>query len=359
MRHRLTLSRHISWRLASAIVLSFLGGILLITVLDFAQLAAWIRPGVLTFSDAALAALLRGPSLAYQLLPFATLFGAIATFVSLNRRNELTIARSAGVSAWQILTPAIAVAVLFGLAAISFYNPGAAALREASVSYGVGTRTASLASGGRVWLRQDGNDGPSIIGAAQTAEEGALLLDVTAFLFDRDDNFRARIDAAEARLMGNEWVFTEPQLSDLGAPTRRIDEYRLHTSLTLAQISESLVDPETVAFWRLPRLIAIADEASLPANQLRLRYHELLALPLLLSAMVLIAAVVSLRFSRTLKLGRLIVAGAGSGFLLYLLLEVSRNFGSGGVVPPAVAAWAPAVLAALVSVTILLNEEDG
>ena len=73
-------------------------------------------------------------------------------------------------------------------------------------------------------------------------------------------------------------------------------------------------------FWRLPALIAVANAQSLSADDLRLRMHALLSLPLLLVAMILIAAAVSLRFSRTLKLGRLIVTGAASGIGLAMTM---------------------------------------
>ena len=75
--------------------------------------------------------------------------------------------------------------------------------------------------------------------------------------------------------------------------------------------------------------------------------------------MVWIAAIFSLRFSRTLSLGRLLVTGAASGFVLYFVLTVSKDLGRGGVVSPTIAAWAPVLLALLVSVAVLLREEDG
>ena len=42
-----------------------------------------------------------------QTVPFVGLFSAMATLVSLNRRYELVIARSAGISAWQFLLPCL------------------------------------------------------------------------------------------------------------------------------------------------------------------------------------------------------------------------------------------------------------
>lgn len=354
----LTLSRHIAWQLAKWILPIFVVFIVLMMVVDFTQLARWIGSSNIDTRTAVLVSVLRGPGLAETVLPFAVLFGTMVAFVQLNRRLEFTVTRAAGVSAWQILLPASAVAFTIGVLAVTVYNPGATALREWSVTIG-GLGNSSFTNGGPVWLRQGGNSGPSIIGASETAEEGMVLAGVTAFLFDNSGEFTRRIDAPTARLEGNEWVFDRPVIITIGQPPYSTDEFRLHTNLTLPQIRESLADPDTVPFWRLPGLIEIASATSLPANDLRLRLNALLSLPVLLVAMVLIAAAVSLKFSRTLNIGRLIVAGTASGFVLYVILVVSRDLGRGGIVSPIVAAWAPVLLAVLLSVSVLLREEDG
>jgi lipopolysaccharide export system permease protein len=83
------------------------------------------------------------------------------------------------------------------------------------------------------------------------------------------------------------------------------------------------------------------------------------SLPLLLAAMVLVAAMFSLRFSRTLRVGPLIAFGATTGFALYVVLVVSRSLAESGVVSAPIAAWTPTVLALLISTSVLLREEDG
>ena len=354
-----TLSRHVGWQLAKWIMLIFLVFVFLMIVFDFTQLARWIGTS-LDLNTALAVSAMRGPGLAETVLPFAVLFAAMAAFFQMNRRLELTVTRAAGLSAWQILGPASVVALIVGVLATTLYNPGAAALREWSVSVGgFGGGNAGFLNGGEVWLRQAGDGGPSIIGAERTAGAGTVLAGVTAFVFDGDGSFRQRVDAPRAELIGDEWVFTRPVLTVVGQAPYTVEEYRLHTNLSLAQIRESLADPATVAFWRLPDLIEVAAASALPADDLRLRWQELLSLPFLLVAMVWIAAMFSLRFSRTLSLGRLLVTGASSGFVLYIILTVSKDLGRGGVVSPAIAAWAPVLLALLVSVSVLLREEDG
>jgi lipopolysaccharide export system permease protein len=75
--------------------------------------------------------------------------------------------------------------------------------------------------------------------------------------------------------------------------------------------------------------------------------------------MVLLAAIVSLRFSRSRDVGNMILAGVGAGFMLYVVSKIATDLGSGGIVPPALAAWLPAIVTLLVGSTVLLHLEDG
>src|SRR5258708_31966690 len=58
--------------------------------------------------------------------------GAMYCYLNLSRRLELVIARSAGVSAWQFVAPAIFFALMIGIASTGLYNPLSASLREES-----------------------------------------------------------------------------------------------------------------------------------------------------------------------------------------------------------------------------------
>jgi lipopolysaccharide export system permease protein len=55
----------------------------------------------------------------------------------------------------------------------------------------------------------------------------------------------------------------------------------------------------------------------------------------------------------------MVLSGIAVGFMLYVIASISRDMGSGGVVPPPLAAWLPAIVATLFGVTVLLHLEDG
>lgn len=359
-----TLSLHLGRRLLLSILMTFGLAVLIIVMINYVdQLRMFFGTERFNAGTAFLVSLMGAPATAESLLPFAVLFGAMLTLVATNRRLEFTIARSAGISVWQFLRPAAVVAFAVGLFTITIYDPVAASLKQQAITLSAeilpASRIRTPFSQGNFWLRQRSGDGELIIGAGQTTEGGLNLVGVTAILYDSAGSFLERADAPGARLDGDEWVLTDARISRVGQPDRTLSEYRLPTNLSIEEVRESLADPDTVAFWRLPELIRIANESALPASGLRLRLQSLLQLPILLIAMVFLAAVVSLRFSRTLRLGRMFTVGAASGFVLYVLLGITRDLGSSGLVAPALAAWTPAALAMFLSVTILLYAEDG
>lgn len=361
MRIGWTLTRYFTVRFAKTILAIFGLCVVLIAVIDYVELSrrAYSSYGF----DARLTALdtiLRTPNVAEAVLPFATLFGAIAAFAISNRRLELVVARAAGVSAWQFILPGAAIGLLVGLAATTLFNPLAAAWKEMAVELERGPISATNKSpGGPVWLRQNGKDGDSIIGATSSSREGLSLSGVTAFVFDDKGRFRERIDAPGAELVGNEWQIGPATVTRPNAQPRQVAIYPLPTALTQAAIRQAFGDPDTISFWDLPRMIDLAEQTTVPVNRFKMQYQLLIARPMLLLAMVLIAGAVSLRFTRLDNLGGMIITGVAAGFVLYVANEITRGLGGGGLVAPVFAAWLPAVMATLISVTILLREEDG
>lgn len=360
-----TLAVYLAWRFLGAILGLFLLASVLIFIFDALELLrrAGDQEGA-SLARIGLISLLRVPQLMEQVLPFAVLFGAIAAFLALSRKLELVVARAAGVSVWQFTAPALIVGLVIGIGAIAVYNPLAVILRTQSdeIASGLFGREQNflLQTTGDIWLRQDGADGESVLHAKQILDGGERLLGVTVFTFDRKGSFVERIEAREAMLADQSWRLADGIVySTDDTDPRTFETYSVSTYLTPTEVRESIAAPESIGFWDLPRVIELSQRAGLPAYRYSLQYQTLLARPALLAAMVLIAACVSLRVSRMGGIGRLILGGILAGFVLYVLSELGKDLGGAGIVPPALAAWAPGVFGVLMGITILLHLEDG
>ncbi|HYM29835.1 MAG TPA: LPS export ABC transporter permease LptG [Candidatus Cybelea sp.] len=307
--------------------------------------------------------LLKLPALALKLLPFSALFGAMLALTRMTRNHELVVARASGVSVWQFLMPGLVLAALIGALVITVFEPVAAAMVsryemvEAKYLHG---RTSLLAvSENGLWLREADATGQSVVHALRMSQKGTELSDVIIFLYGGKDRFVGRVDAQTARLENGEWNLDQALLTGPDRPAQFFDRFRLKTSLTLDQIQDSFASPESMSFWDLPRFIETTENAGFSAHRHRLYFNQLLSLPLLLLAMVLIAATFSLRLTRRGGTGVLFACGGAAGFLLYFVSDIVFTLGTSGTIPVPMAAWIPAGVCTLLGLTTLMHLEDG
>jgi lipopolysaccharide export system permease protein len=360
-----TLTRYFGMRFLITAILVFVGILSLVALVDYIEMMRKTSglPNV-PASVVARTSLFRVPQIAERIMPFSVLIAAMSCYLNLSRRLELVVARAAGMSAWQFVTPALLIAFTLGVLATLVYNPMAAALQERSrrleVEFLGGSPEAGLQSTGNgFWVRQKNADGQSIVNAVTSSEQGVRLGGVTVFTYDADGRFRERIEARTAVLERNAWRLSEARIYSTSAPPNEAGDYLLKTSLTPEQIRESFATAESVPFWDLPLYIEIAEHSGLGAASYRLQYQKLLARPFVLVSMVLLAAAVSLRFFRFGGVQKMILSGVTAGFLLYVLSKVTDDLSKAELMHPIAAAWLPVVVGGLTGLVALLYQEDG
>jgi lipopolysaccharide export system permease protein len=362
------LGRYFGRRFVTAVAIAFLTCVALIAVVDFFELTRRVgdRPDS-SVAQIGYLVLLRLPSFTEQMLPFATLIGAMSAFLALSRRLEFVIARASGISAWQFIGSAVAIALVIGIAATTIYNPLSSAMKENAdriESELIAARAAAIGWGqdkapGNIWVRQRSVDGQAIINAQTSSNQGRTLSGVRIFTFDTKGEFVERIEARSADLETGAWRLTEVSVfSPVNSP-KVLPTHRLPTSLTPDQVRGTFSNAGALSFWELPGAIELVRAAGLSAARYEIQYQVLLARPLLLATMVVIAAAVSLRLFRFGGVGKMITIGVLSGFLFYVAMQLSEQLGDGGFLHPVVAGWLPVVCAAIIGCSVLLHQEDG
>jgi len=357
-----TLGRYFGMRFLNAVLLVFCGIFALVALVDYIEMMR--RANDILHVSAivvAKASFYRVPQIAERIMPFCVLIGTMVCYLNLSRRLELVVARSAGVSAWQFILPAVIVAFLLGVVATAVYNPISAVMQEQSKRYEAmlfGEKSNAL-RGGPFWTSQRSSEGQAVINAKSSRDQGVNLNGVTVFAFDNDGHFKRRIEAHAATLEPGVWLLVDARVNELGTFPADHALYRLKTNLTPEQARESFATPESVPFWELPTYITIADHAGLVASGYRFQFQKLLAQPFLLAAMVFLAAAVSLRFFRFGGVQKMILSGVASGFLLYVLSKVTEDLTKAELMHPAAAAWLPVLAGGLTGFIALLYQEDG
>src|SRR5262245_56730684 len=165
-----TLARYFGLRFVNAVLIVFVGLFVLVALIDYIELMR--RAGDVRNVSALLVAktsFYRVPQVVERILPFCVLIGAMSCYLNLSRRLGLVVARSAGMSAWQFVTPAVVMAFVFGIIATTIYNPVSAILQERSKRFEAElfgqTANALGRSGGTFWVSQRTGEGQAIINA--------------------------------------------------------------------------------------------------------------------------------------------------------------------------------------------------
>jgi lipopolysaccharide export system permease protein len=307
--------------------------------------------------------LLRIPHLATKLMPYAVLIGSMLALTRLTRTHELVVTRSAGVSVWQFLAPAVAVVMSLGVLMATVFNPLASVLllryEQMEGKYFTGRSSLTAISSSGLWLRQIEEEGEHIIYATRISQNDMSFQNVAIFSFDEKKKFAERMDAERAVLEEGALHLYNVTRSIPGKMPQKYPETLIPTTLTINYIQDSFASPETLSFWYLPSFINMLEQAGFSALRHKLHWYSLLSSPFLLAGTVLVAAVFSLRLPRRGKVGVLVVAGVIAGFLLHFFTDIIFALGSAGTVPVLLAALAPALVMMMIGAASLLHLEDG
>ncbi len=341
----------------------FIGIILIVDIIELLRRASGKES--VTFGIVFGMALYKLPLTAQKTLPFVMLFGGMLAFWRLNRTTELVILRGCGVSVWHFLLPIVLTAAALGTVTVTLINPLGTTLigqyEQLEREYLKNRSSLMATSRSGVWLRQFAGDREMVIHAKGSSVVGQTLTlsQVLMLLYDRNNRFEGRVDAARGVLEGKSWQLHDVWISMPDVPTARKKRHAIPTNLTLLDIQESFSSPSSISFWDLPRFIEALEETGFSALEHRLHWHSLIAEPVFYCAMILIAAVFSLPHNRQTNVLLTAAAGIGTGLVLFFVSDLVLALATPAGLPAVLAAWAPAVATLLVGIAVLLHREDG
>ena len=302
---------------------------------------------------------LRTPTIAEQALPFAVLFGSMIAFLNLSRRWSSSSRARRGCRSgnfWRHRSSSCRGDRRSSSVAV--YNPASTSMKQRSDTIESEVFGGPASPWGHMAPAEE--RGWSSDHPRQRQGGGRDEVDrVEIFNFDDKGNFVERVDATSGELHEGYWEFHDARSSGRVSSRSQVRNICSPPSLTAREVSQAFVAAETVSFWSLPGLAEQTERAGLDPTAYLLRYQELLALPLTLAAMVLVAACFSLRFFRMGGIEYMVSGGVAAGFVLYVATKVVNDLGSAGFISAVVAGWSPGLVGCLFGVYVLLQQEDG
>ena len=366
----MTLSIYIARRFLRAFLIvggAFWGMLFLIEMVEKIRSFDAARVGL---ADAALLAALAVPKTLYTILPLIAVLAGVVLFLGLARSSELVVIRASGRSALRMLVAPVSVAFGLGLLAVAVGNPIVSATSKrydelAGRYRAIGPQAVSIGQEG-VWMRQGtGDGGQAVIRASRANLDATKLYDVTFLIFDAARGPVRRVDAEQAELGHGDWNLSGAKDWPLGTSTNPERDATTAATLTIAtdltaeSIRDSFGTPSAVPIWDLPGFIRDLEKAGFSARRHLVWFEMELASPLIMAAMVLIAASFTMRHARFGHSGAMVLLALGAGLGVFFLRNVAQVLGDNGQIPVTLAAWAPPAIALMLALALILQKEDG
>ena len=275
--------------------------------------------------------------------------------------------RAVGLSAWNIILPIVLLVTCIGVFDMTVFSPISAMTarkyERLEEQIGMTSSTPFVWSSQGFWLRDVRSDQVLVIRASRVRqEEQAVMLDnVSIFELDEEGRFKKQNEAKVGVLKNGVLTLQDAFVIDLAAESgRMVSQVPFETDLNLDRILEKFDDPQTMSFWRFPHFIRFLKDAGFNASTHEMYWHEMIAYPAILVAMILISVVFALPPSN--RQGRAllrVLMAILSGFLLYFLTRVTNVLGQAQSMPLILAAWGPALVVIPLCLSALLHLEDG
>lgn len=296
------------------------------------------------------------PLILHDTLPLAFLIAFLATATVLDRHNETTAFKAAGISLSRVALPLLLLGLVTGLG-LFLLDDNVTQKAERSKQ-----RLGDLIQGRRVARSYRATDRPflflpdgrTLVNFLEFDPDTKTLVRPSVYVFDGSFNLRTRFMAKRAVYKDRRWVaegaWSRTFMADATPEfVRHTGPVDLPLSATPEYFGREYRRPEQMSFGELRNYIATLRAAGYRVDRLTVQLHQKLAYPL---SMVLLAWL-SLPFA--FRAGR---RGAVGGIALALMLGMAyfglmafvTRLGEADLVPPVLASWSPTVVFALLAI---------
>lgn len=352
-----TLARYLTRQFLARFVLILVGTALFAVAADLMETARDVARGDDPSAALLRYALLRLPAFLAVLLPVAALLAGLLTVASLHRHKELVAILNTGLSPAGLIRLVLLAGVpLVGLqfALDDWIAPRAV---KELYAWGIGAYEKHRMQQARedwLWLYS----GRDIVRMAKPDPGGARFMEVTIFRRDGEGLLLERVDAPQA-IRTQEGLVLRDAVAQRATDgtTKAMPEYRWRGHFDFKTVEILSWEPRDLSLAQLSEVIENAGYGQRPTGIYRTWYHVRITAALQPVLMLLLSMSLIPRYSRTGSFAWLFLTGISIGFAAFILAGVTTAMGEAGLLPPWLAAWAPAVaLSAMIGRFLLQHE---
>lgn len=297
-----------------------------------------------------------------ELLPFIVFLASLLSLWRLNQLQEITALRAMGVSGGQLALGLCVTSILIGICSLTVLNPIAAVLnaRHSALEERILKRNhqSLTISHTGFWLKETQGTAKTILHADSFLLNDRTFKNVTFYEFDKNDQFKERIDAKEAMLLDGKWHLKDTKTWSNSTVIAQQKELYRPTDLTFEKIKRSSTQPNQLPFWRIPAFIKQQIKNGMSSLIYEVYWHRLWAEITLLGVMSILAVGFCLQNTRHKAASRMFGIALVTGFIIHFFNNIIHAYGIGDRISPALAAWIPPLVTGLLGIGYLMHAEE-
>ena len=288
------------------------------------------------------------PSLLYKMFPFIILFSGIWFFLRIKKTDEVVAMKISGMSNFSVILVPSFIAIALGILFVTSINPiTSVSVKKYEFIKGSYDRDkdylAAITKNG-IWIKEKNYNKNNIIRSSHLQNQN--LMNVTIYMFDKNDNFAKRLEAESADISSLNWILKNVKIIDGNGKTlsENIDNFSYTSIYNLKRIKNLYSNLDTISFWGIKNEIKLLEERGYSTRQMKTKLQKSLAFPFFLLAMVLLSGVFTL--GTNLKENNLIYVFFAiiSCVLIYFFNDFSAALGKTDKLAVEVAVWMPIII---------------
>jgi len=301
------------------------------------------------------------PQTVFDVTPMGLLIAVLILLTMLERRNELTAFKAAGLSLYRLIVP---VLLLAAISASGLWVLEESVIPEARRESNrlldriKGRETArSYRTTDRFWLMS--RDGMRLYNFLRYDVAKKEMIRFTMFRFDEDLRLRFHLSADRLRYEKGAWIadsgwyrtIQEDGSDEFKRITRPIE---VGVTEVPSYFGQEYRRPAEMAFNELIAYISELDESGARPVRLIVSLHQKITYPLSAFIMIFLALPFALnRGGQRVSTMQGIALALGLGIGYFLLTAAFGKMGEAGILPPIIGVWTPPLLASLFAINRL------
>lgn len=303
------------------------------------------------------------PNTLIDLSIFIFLFAGTLFFVKVQKNNEINTILLSGLSKLiPVLAPAF-TSFFFGIFIILVVSPFSSStlkLYEETRRPLSSNENLIVINNTGLWFMETLPDGFNIIRSDRIAGNNFNnLKNMTIYNLDLNFNFIKRIDSKSANIENKKWVLENAKILDtkqiISNSDYKVDNLIFSSTININDLKNYFSNAATVSFWDIANNVRTLNSRGYSADELKLKFHKYLSLPIYLFGTILLATVFTLGIEKNYNTFSYLFFGLIVGFLLYFLNDLSIAIGVSNKLPLIISIWSPVMIIIILSILNLIK----